>query len=158
MLKFTIIAIGGVLVVSVGLIFGLPVLQTTKTASGQIAVSPAEYDFGTASMSAPVVKYTYAVSNIGKDELKIKAIWTSCMCTTARLKIRDKESPAFGMHENPVWSEKLAPGQSASLEVTFDQALHGEAGLGDIVRAVYITSSDMQNPKVQALLIGKVVK
>lgn len=126
--------------------------------SGKIEITPVYYDVGTISMAAGPIKKVFEIKNVGKSDLKINEIRTSCMCTTAKLKVGDKESPEFGMHTSLLfWSQKIAPGQTAYLEVTFDPAYHGPQGVGDIVRAVYISSSDSQNKKVEVRLLAKVI-
>lgn len=76
--------------------------QETSQAAPKIKISPKEYDAGTVSMSGGLVKHTYEIKNIGDGDLKIDRIWTSCMCTTARLKVGSKTSSEFGMHSAPV--------------------------------------------------------
>ena len=160
MVKLTIFIVAGTVLVAALLVFGLN--GTDVTGQGRIEVSPKEYDAGTVSMAGELVKKTFEIQNIGKGDLKITAISTSCMCTTARLRVGNKVSSEFGMtgmEDSPAfWSQKIAPGEKGYLEVTFNQALHGEAGLGDIVRAIYISSDDAQNPKAEVRLTANVVK
>ncbi|MDP3990918.1 MAG: DUF1573 domain-containing protein [Candidatus Nealsonbacteria bacterium] len=160
-MKLVIFVVLGSLLILAGLIYGLPYLTQEGSSGrpGKIEISPLEYDFGTVSMGDSHVKYTYEISNVGQGDLKIDSIWTSCMCTTARLRVGDKESPEFGMHTNSMlWSQKIPPGEKGYLDVTFDQALHGEEGIGQIVRAIYISNNDPQTPKTQVMLFGTVVK
>lgn len=118
-----------------------------------------EYDAGTISMSDGNIKHSYEIKNNGVGDLEIKDIKTSCMCTTAILKVRDKKSPEFGMHNNPVfWSEKIYPGETGILEVTFDPAFHGPQGTGDIVRIVSFLTNDPQNEKAEIRLLANVTK
>src|SRR3989338_5278418 len=101
-------------------------------------------------MADGLAKKTYEVKNSGDTELKIDKIWTSCDCTNARLRVGDRVSPELGMHTNlPLWSEKLASGETGYLDVTFDPAFHGHEGMGPITRVVYLSTSDPQNQKVQ---------
>lgn len=79
------------------------------------------------------------------------------MCTTAKLKVGDKESPEFGMHDNSVfWSQKIAPGQVGYLDVAFDPAYHGPQGTGPVVRAIYFSTDDPQNKTSQVRLLADV--
>lgn len=154
MIKLTIFVVGGTFLTAALLIFGLG-----GTGQGKIEISPLEYDAGTVSMAEGLVKRTYEIKNTGEGDLKIDRIWTSCMCTTARLKVGDETSPEFGMHDNPVfWSQKIAPGQISYLEVVFDPAFHGKQGIGGIIRAVYVSSDDAQNQKTEVKLIVNVVE
>lgn len=160
MVKLTIFIVAGTVLIATLLIFGL----NGRDASGQgtMELSPKEYDAGTVSMAADTVKKTFEIKNVGQGDLKITAISTSCMCTTARLKVGDKISSEFGMTgmgDSPAfWSQKIAPGEKGYLEVTFDQAMHGEAGLGDIIRAIYISSDDPQQKRAEVRLIANVIR
>ncbi len=160
MVKLTIFVVAGTILIATLLVFGLK--QPGQAGQGTIEVSPKEYDAGTVFMAGELVKKTFEIQNLGQGDLKITDISTSCMCTTARLKVGDKTSPEFGMagmdNASTFWSQKIAPGEKGYLEVTFDQALHGEAGLGDIIRAIYIQSDDAQNPKAEVRLTAKVVR
>ena len=124
----------------------------------KIEIIPKEYNAGTVSMSDGLVKHIYEVKNIGDGDLKINYMETSCMCTTARLKVGDKEGPEFGMHNNPTFgSQKIAPGETGFLEVTFDPAFHGPQGTGQVTRAVYLSTDDPQNRKATVRLIANVM-
>ncbi len=147
-----------------GIVFGLVSYfsrEKEETHSGipKIEIDVLEYDVGTVSMADGLVKHTYEIKNIGEGDLKINGIRTSCMCTTARLKVGDKESGEFGMHSNPAfWSQKIAPGETGYLKVVFDPAFHGPDGTGSIIRAVYLSTDDPDNKEVEVRLIVNVIK
>ena len=155
-MRLILLVVGGTLLISVGLFFGLPFL--TGEGRGKIEINPLEYDAGTVSMIKGLVEKTFEIKNIGEGDLKIASILTSCMCTTARLKVGDKVSPEFGMHTNSTfWSQKITPGETGFLEVTFDPAFHGPLGVGEIIRAIFISSDDPQNKKAEVRLITNVI-
>ena len=132
-----------------------------KSNPGQprIEIPETEYDAGTVSMSEGKVVHTYEIKNIGTGDLEIDKIWTSCMCTTAKLKVGDEESGEFGMHSNALfWSEKIAPDQTGYLEVTFDQAFHGPGGTGEAVRVVYLATNDPENEQIGVRLTANVTQ
>lgn len=159
----SLISLLAVLIVG-GAVFGIVNYLSKKEAGGnqgipKIEINPEKYDAGTVSMADGLVKHTYEIKNTGEGDLKIMDIKTSCMCTTARLKVGNKESPKFGMHNNPkFWSQKIAPGETGFLEVTFDPAFHGPQGTGKAVRAVYLSTNDPKNEKVEVRLIADVVE
>jgi hypothetical protein len=125
----------------------------------KIEIVQKEYDAGTVSMADGVVKHIYEIKNTGDGNLKISRIWTSCMCTTAVLRVGDKESPKFGMHDNPAfWSQTIAPEQAGFLEVEFDPAFHGPQGVGLAVRAVYLSTNDPENKKAEVKLLANVIR
>ncbi|HDZ54119.1 MAG TPA: DUF1573 domain-containing protein [Candidatus Nealsonbacteria bacterium] len=152
-----IFIVGSTFLIIVLLVFGLPYLDQ-KEGQGKIEVNPLEYDAGTISMAAGLIKHIYEIRNNGDSDLKIEDIRTSCMCTTAILKTGDKESPKFGMHNNPkFWSQKIAPGEIGFLEVTFDPAFHGPQGTGPVIRAIYLSTSDPDNQKIEIRLLVNVI-
>lgn len=67
-----------------------------------------EYNFGTV-IQGEKVSYTFDFTNVGKKELIINNVKTSCGCTS------------------PKWSKKpIAPGEKGNIEVIFDS--HGRNG------------------------------
>ena len=130
--------------------------EETHPGTPKMEISPKEYDAGTVSMAEGLVKKTYEIKNTGPGDLKIDKIWTSCVCTTAILRIDEKQSPKFGMHNNPRWSGKIAPGKTGYLEVAFDPAFHGPEATGPVVRAVYLATNDPQNKKAEVRLMANV--
>ncbi len=125
----------------------------------KIEIDPLRYDAGTVSMADGLVKYTYEIENQGDGALKIDRIWTSCMCTTARLRVGDKESPEFGMHTGLTsWFQEIAPGEKGFLDVAFDSTLHGLQGIGENIRAIYLSTNDPQNKKAEVMLRANVTR
>jgi hypothetical protein len=117
--------------------------QPTQTAV--LASLRPSFDFGTISMAAGNVATSYLIKNSGDAPLTLNRIYTSCMCTTATLALPSGRKGPFGMpgHGLPTdLSASLAPGQTASLEVVFDPAAHGSAGLGRVERTVRVESKD----------------
>lgn len=144
-----------------GIVFGIINYSPEERHPGtpKIEINPQEYDAGTVSMAAGLVKYTYEIKNTGDGDLNIDKIWTSCHCTTAKLRVGDKTSGEFGMTSNQVfWSQKIAPGETGYLEVVFDPAYHGPRGIGQAVRSVYLSTNDPQNKKAEVRLVANVVQ
>lgn len=108
---------------------------------GLTLLSDSHYDFGTISMAAGEVKYRYQIKNDTAGPVTIEKIYTSCMCTTATLELGDQTFGPYGMPGHgfsPRIGESLAAGASATVEVIFDPAAHGPAGVGRIERLVAI--------------------
>ena len=95
---------------------------------GQIELGQTEFDFGTIPNTKPVSQ-AFQVHNVGKGPLEITGVSTSCGCTTARV---DKE--------------RLEPGETASLTVTYDPQAHG-GQTGRFMRVAYIRSDDPETPE-----------
>lgn len=155
MTKLIIAIVGGTILIAALLIF-LPSLKPAT--GGVIEVNPQEFDAGEVAMTQGSVKKNYEVKNAGSGPLKITGIITSCHCTTAVLRLGDKASPAFGMEPMSFWSEEIPAGETAQLEVTFDPAYHGDAGMGPVTRGIYISSNDPKNKRVELLLSANVIR
>jgi hypothetical protein len=95
---------------------------------GQVELSATEYDFGAIPNTKPVSE-VFEVHNIGRGQLEIAGVSTSCGCTTAE-----------------VGKRQLAPGEAAELVVTYDPQAHGGA-TGQFTRIVYVRTDDPDVPE-----------
>lgn len=123
----------------------------SQVGSGQAVIEPQSIDWGTISAAQGSVTKDFTIRNTGEGDLVVKKISTSCGCTTAQLVIDGEATRSFGMdHGNiPVIKEVIPAGESAILRVTFDPNFHYVRGRID--RAVYVVTSDKNNPEVTAL-------
>ena len=110
--------------------------------AGALVSTEPFFDFGKVSMAAGNVSHRYWIKKAGATPLALTNISTSCMCTEATLITQSaRRKGPFGMpgHGPAVdIEERLAPGQVAQVEVVFDPAAHGPAGVGKIDRVVTI--------------------
>jgi len=116
------------------------------------------YDFGAISMAAGNVNHGFKIKNADVKPNQITKIYTSCMCTTAYLLIKDKRFGPFGMPGHgfvPPVNKIIDAGEEATIEVIFDPAAHGPAGIGPIQRTVYV---EQENQNVLQLEIAANVK
>ena len=147
--KNLIIGMGAVLVIFVGIVWlSSPAPSVNSQAeSGEPGLFTAfekMFDFGTISMAAGKVSHSFSIRNEGNAPVTIKKIYTSCMCTSADLILKGKRFGPFGMVGHgfvPSINKILDAGEEASVEVTFDPAAHGPAGVGPIQREVTIENS-----------------
>lgn len=99
-------------------------------------------DFGVISMKNGNVRTSFAVINPSQNEIRIDSIVTSCMCTTAYIANGDAKKGPFGMpgHGAPVpkANEIMKAGEEKIIEVVFDPAAHGPAGVGLAERYIYL--------------------
>lgn len=148
-----------IVLIAGGIIFALlnSPSESKNPGAPKIEIPQKEYDAGTISMADGPIKYTYEIKNTGDGDLKINSIWTSCHCTTSRLTVGDKTSEEFGMDKRST-SQKIAPGETGFLEVTFDPAFHGPRGVGSAVRAIYLSTNDPQNRKAEVRLVVNVTR
>ncbi len=103
-----------------------------------------KYDFGTISMAAGTVTRTFKLRNTGDQPVIIQKIYTSCMCTTATLSLSGKQFGPYGMPGHgaiPSINQTINPNEDATVEVVFDPAAHGPAGVGRIQRTVTIENN-----------------
>jgi len=115
---------------------------------GSLAAAEESFDFGSISMAAGKVTHIFAVKNTGAKPVLIKKLYTSCMCTEATLLKKDPQTSSgekrfgpFGMPGHgfsPSINETLTSGEEVRVEVLFDPAAHGPAGIGKIERIVYL--------------------
>ena len=92
------------------------------TPQPNIRLSADFHDFGTIVQSS-VVSHTFTVENTGDAELVIYKVRSSCVCTTAEIS-----------------SERIPPGGTAKLTITFQPALRKLKG--EITQKVFIQSND----------------
>jgi len=113
----------------------------TGSTTTLVAEAPA-YDFGAVPINGGFVRKTYTVRNAGVEPVTVRALYTSCMCTTATMYRGTEVWGPFGMPGHGIgggrMSAVLAPGETAEVEAVFDPAAHGPAGVGPVVRAVYL--------------------
>jgi len=105
------------------------------------------FDFGNISMAAGKVSHRFSIRNTGASAVTITKMYTSCMCTVATLITPAGRKGPFGMagHEFiPIIAESITPGASAQVEVVFDPAAHGPAGVGPTERIVTIRTNETQ--------------
>lgn len=101
------------------------------------------FDFGSVSMKDGKVSRSFEFTNNSVVPVDIGSIATSCMCTEGYLKLGDiKEGPfgMAGMGRNKLW-KTVNPGETGFLEVVFDPAAHGPAGIGVIAREVAVSTT-----------------
>ncbi|TET90902.1 MAG: DUF1573 domain-containing protein [Methanomassiliicoccales archaeon] len=135
-------------------LFGLVFVWYLGLSHPKIEVYPSAHDFG--DIQRETVITTFEIRNAGKVDLRLTGVSTSCGCTSAVVRVRGIASPTFGLHDNPKdWSAVLSPGETATLEVSYDAGLHPDTG--SVMRVVYIKSNDPFNPEVQVDITANVI-
>lgn len=116
-----------------------------NTIKSSLVAEQPEYDFGTIAMKDGNVKYTYTVQNTGDEPITISKLHTSCACTVASLTVDEKTVGPFGMEGHGGTVSKIdvyiPAGEKGEVEVVYDPAAHGSAGIGKIERSVFLDSS-----------------
>lgn len=148
--KNTIFITVGILAVAAGLIWlaqpSPAANQTAKVApvASALIADETRFDFGTISMAKGKVSRVFKVRNSGNDPIVVSKLYTSCMCTVATLNVGGRKVGPFGMAGHgfiPTINETVAPRAEAAVEVVFDPAAHGPAGIGRIERVVYVENN-----------------
>ncbi len=104
--------------------------------SPKLIIQQSEYDFGDIKQGEKV-SHVFVLTNTGGDLLTITNVRPSCGCTAA---LPEKN--------------KLAPGESTNLKVTFNSS--GRSGKQK--KLITITSNDPENPKQIITIKGVVIK
>lgn len=148
--KYLIIGVISILAL-VGLIwFARPAPSNNNLANvssgppATVASDESSFDFGQVSMASGKVSHLFKIKNTGGQNLDISKLYTSCMCTVATLISGGKKFGPFGMAGHgfiPKINASVASGSEADVEVVFDPAAHGPAGVGPIQRVVYLETS-----------------
>lgn len=127
------------------------------TSNVKVVTGITDHDWGTIGINDGKVHATYSVKNAGTETLKLFNLETSCMCTTATVKVGDKTSPEFGMHTKSNYVSEVAPGETAEIVATFDPAFHGPSGVGQITRQIMVETNDKSNPRLEFTAEAEVV-
>ncbi len=115
-----------------------------ETSNSRLQSSEKSYDFGTISMAAGKVSHVFQVRNDENDSIIVKKLYTSCMCTSATMMRGTEKYGPFGMQGHgaiPSINQTLSGGEQVDVEVVFDPAAHGPAGVGRISRIVYLENN-----------------
>jgi len=115
-----------------------------SSGSSLIAVGTAHYDFGKISMAAGKVTHQFSIKNTSTEAITINKMYTSCMCTKALLVLAGRQFGPYGMPGHgfiPTINQVINPDEEATVEVVFDPAAHGPAGIGKISRTVSIENN-----------------
>lgn len=114
-----------------------------------IFVSPESIDLGDVSQSQGEINTVFEITNIGKTDLTINKLDTSCGCTFATIIFNDEEGPRFAMAghgvESPTdWQVVIPAGEKAQLKIYYDPNVHKDFR-GAAIREIYIFSNDPIN-------------
>lgn len=119
--------------------------EAQLNAPAALAASETFYDFGAISMAKGKVDHAFRIANPTDRAITIRNLQTSCMCTVAYLVDGDSKEGPFGMPGmgGMTAADHVVPaGATQSIDVVFDPAAHGTAGVGNIDRFIYATEAD----------------
>lgn len=111
------------------------------------------YDFGVISMKDGYVTKEFTITNPTTQEINLKTVLTSCMCTSAFVVNPDGSVKGpfkmAGMGFVPPSNEIIRAGESRIIRVVYDPNAHGPAGVGKIERFVTLTDSFGKNLQLE---------
>ncbi len=162
--KYLLAAGAALLIVGVAIVVARPDPSASNRAAPRaeseaprmLKANETNFDFGTISMAAGNVSHRYWIRNTGEQPIVVRKMYTSCMCTTATLIKGGRKSPTVGMPGHgfmPALNETLQPHEAAMIEVVFDPAAHGPAGIGRTERLVTI-QTDLERPLELAFVVN----
>lgn len=121
-------------------------------------------DLGQIPMKEGSVQLKYIFKNTTSQPLKLNNLYTSCMCTKAKIKTAKTETIYAGMKGhtsglmpiNP--NITLDPGQEAQVLVEFDPNAHGPQGTGPMQRTIVIETNNQTQPMMEFTFSGTVTR
>ena len=120
-------------------------VAAANAATRQLVSPEPFFSFGNISMAAGKVSHRFEIRNTGASDITVNKIYTSCMCTVATLITPAGRKGPFGMPGHsavPAIFETIPPGGNAQVDVVFDPAAHGPAGVGPTDRIVTIRTNE----------------
>ncbi len=129
-------------------------LQTVPVSASTLEVFENDFDFGTISMKNGDVSKKFEIKNTGLDSVVVNKVYTSCMCTIAKITdFLGENSGPYGMpgHGGGVSRAniEIKPGEKIQVEAIFNPAAHGPSGVGLAQRTVYLETNSSKTPKVE---------
>lgn len=140
----------------IAVVFLVGIIWMAQPSAGQEAVIPLKsngtlvvegennYDFGKISMASGKVSNKFKIKNTSSEAVVINKMYTSCMCTTVTLITNEKQIGPVGMLGHgfvPDINQFINSNTEVIIEVIFDPAAHGPAGVGRIQRVVTLENN-----------------
>lgn len=101
-------------------------------------------------------EHIFSIKNVGKSDLFISQITTSCDCTSAYIIQNGNTSPRFNMHINSDWKTGIKPDETVQVKAIYDPRVMPVEG--KIERFVTMATNDPAKPKLEFKLDIEVVK
>ena len=147
----------------VGLAFLLTAGQTPAPATASFSeqdtdrpkaeITDTRRDLGEIKVSDVKVE-DYIVKNVGTKPLQILNVNSNCGCTAGQIIYQGKTSKEFSMHTQSGFVTEIAPGDTATVRLTYRPATMPVYGL--VEREVYVTTNDPANEKLIFSIKAKV--
>ncbi len=120
-------------------------VSISSNSKSSLIASEIFYDFGIISMKNGDVSKEFVVTNPTAEDINLKTVFTSCMCTSAFIVGPDANIKGPfkmpGMGYVPRANEIIKAGDSRIIRIVYNPNAHGPAGVGKIDRFVTLTDS-----------------
>ena len=103
------------------------------------------YDFGEIKVS-DVKQQDFTLKNSGTKPLQILNVNSSCGCTAGQIIYKGETSKEYSMHSQSGFVTEIAPGDTATVKLTYRPATMPVYGA--VEREVYVTTNDPANQKL----------
>jgi len=121
-----------------------------------VKLSEKSFDFGEINIKETRA-HIFKITNVGKSDLNLSRVSTSCDCTYAYIiNANGEQSPKFSMHDTSSWQMALKPQESASLKVYYKPSIMPVEGAVD--RTINVVTNDPTNPNLEIKITATVVK
>ncbi|TSC93812.1 MAG: Uncharacterized protein CEN91_108 [Candidatus Berkelbacteria bacterium Licking1014_85] len=115
-----------------------------------------KYDFGKITVK-DVKEKDFLIKNIGKSDLIINKVVTSCDCAYAYIiDAQGEKSPRFSMGSPSKWQINISPNESVTLKTIYEPAIMPVSGL--VNRTITVSTNDPLQPKLDFQLTAEVSK
>lgn len=111
------------------------------------------FDMGEIKVS-DVKQQDYTLKNVGTKPLQILDVNSSCGCTAGQIIYNGETSKEFSMHSKSGFVTEIAPGDTATVRLTYRPATMPVYGV--VEREVYVTTNDPTNQKLVFSIKAKV--
>lgn len=136
--------------------------QAETRVNSSIVIKETFKDLGTIAMDKGDVEVDYILTNNGQEPVVIKEMYTSCMCTSAKISTGEDTSRKVGMkghgQSNFDIFQIIEPGEQAIVTATYDPNAHGPQGTGLARRTISIETNSKINPILKLSFETNVVR
>ena len=133
-------------------------------ANGSLSDNQTLQDLGEIPMSEGIKKVTYSYTNYSEETFQLNNLYTTCMCTKAKISINGTQSSFAGMKGHSAGLKPinpnmtLKPGETVTVFAEFDPNAHGPEATGPITRSILLDTNSNELPQIEFKFSGVVTK
>lgn len=132
--------------------------------NGKLSDNQTSQNLGDLPMSEGIKKVTFTYTNFSDKTLQLNNLYTTCMCTKAKISIDDTQSSFAGMKGHSAGLKPinpnmtLHPGETVVVHAEFDPNAHGPDATGPITRSIILNTNDNELQQIEFKFSGIVTK